>query len=198
MVILWSIFGFFLGALPFSVWIGQRATGSDIRAYGDHNPGATNVLRAGGYKPFVLSLLLDISKGALPVGFAYFILGIQDWRIVPIALAPSIGHAFSPFLNWRGGKAIATTFGVWIGLTIWIVPLVAMVLLTIWSLLVRPSGWAVMFTLIGIFLFLFIWNPLPIFILILIGQSILLVWKHRQDLRQKPTLRLAGKRRGHG
>lgn len=190
MVILLTIIGFFLGALPFSVWIGQRATGQDIRDYGDHNPGATNVLRAGGYAPFVVSLLLDISKGALPVGFAYSILGIQDWGIVPIALAPPIGHAFSPFLNWKGGKAIATTFGVWIGLTIWVVPLVSMILLTIWSLIVRPSGWAVMLTMLGVFIFMMLWNPLPTFIAVLIGQTVLLTMKHKHDLRQKPELRL--------
>jgi glycerol-3-phosphate acyltransferase PlsY len=197
MVIVWSLFGFFLGSLPFSVWIGRRSTGQDIRTYGDHNPGATNVLRAGGYKPFLTSLLLDISKGALPVGLAYNIFGIQDWQIVPIALAPTIGHAFSPFLHWRGGKALATTFGVWIGLTIWIVPLVGLVSLSIWSLLIRPSGWAVALTLIGLFLFLYIWNPIPTFVIILVGQSALLLWKQKQELGQKPTLRL-GRQAGDG
>jgi glycerol-3-phosphate acyltransferase PlsY len=191
MVIFWSLAGFLLGAIPFSVWTGHYILGQDIRTHGDQNPGATNVLRAGGYAPFVLALVLDISKGALPVGLAYYVLGIQDWQIVPIALAPPLGHAFSPFLNWQGGKAIATILGVWIGLTIWVIPLVGTILLIIWSLLLRPSGWAVLLTLVGIFLFLLIWNPIPTFITVLMGHSLLLIWKHREDLQQKPHLRLA-------
>jgi glycerol-3-phosphate acyltransferase PlsY len=193
MVLAWSLFAFFLGSLPFSVWIGERTSGADIRQYGDHNPGATNVLRAGGFLPFSLALFLDISKGALPVGLAYYIFGIQDWRIVPIALAPSVGHAFSPFLRWQGGKAIAATFGVWIGLTIWVMPLVSLLLLTLCTLLLRPSGWAVMITIAGLFLFLLFWNPLPTFLAVLFGQLLLLIWTHREDLRQRPHLRFLNK-----
>jgi len=187
--LLLSLAGFLLGAMPFSIWLGRLVAGRDIRAYGDHNPGATNVLRAAGFAPFALVLFLDISKGALPVGLAYHILGIQDWQIIPIALAPPLGHAFSPFLKWRGGKAIAATMGVWIGLTIWIVPLVGLILLVIWSLLLRPSGWAVLLTLAGLLLFLLIWDPRPVFLAVLGGHILLLVWKHRQDLAQKPELR---------
>lgn len=191
MAIFLSLFGFFLGAIPFSIWIGRYIVGRDIRNYGDHNPGATNVLRAGGYAPFALALFLDISKGALPVGLAYYVLGIQNWQIVPIALAPPLGHAFSPFLKLQGGKAIATILGVWIGLTIWVIPLVGTILLVIWSLSVRPSGWAVLLTLVGILLFLLVWNPIPTFIAVLMGHSLLLIWKHREDLRHKPKSRLA-------
>ena len=73
---------------------------------------------AGSRGGFVLAMALDISKGALPVGLAYQQWGIQDWRIIPITLAPVAGHAFSPFLGGKGGKALATAFGVWIGLAI--------------------------------------------------------------------------------
>jgi glycerol-3-phosphate acyltransferase PlsY len=97
-------------------------------------------------------------------------------------------------LGWRGGKAIAVTFGVWIGLTLWTVPLLGLVLLTICTLLVKPSGWAVLLTLIGIFIFLLLFLPEPLFLTILGLQSIILIWKHSQDLRQKPELRLLGKR----
>jgi len=64
-------------------------------------------------------MALDISKGALLVGLAYQVWGIQDSRIVPVTLAPVAGHAFSPFLRGMGGKALATAFSVWIGLSIW-------------------------------------------------------------------------------
>ena len=118
MTIFLTIFAYLFGALPFSVWIGRFLLKVDIREFGDGNPGATNVLRAGGILPFSLALALDITKGAFPVGLSYYILGIQDWRIIPISLAASLGHSFSPFLGWQGGKAIATTFGVMSGLTL--------------------------------------------------------------------------------
>jgi len=61
--LLFTLFGFALGTLPFSVWVGKIILGKDIRQVGDKNPGATNVLRAGGALPFLLALLLDIGKG---------------------------------------------------------------------------------------------------------------------------------------
>jgi glycerol-3-phosphate acyltransferase PlsY len=64
----WCLFGFLLGSPPFSVWIGNIALKKDIQQEGNHNPGATNVLRAGGMKWYILALILDVTKGALPVG----------------------------------------------------------------------------------------------------------------------------------
>lgn len=112
LIFLWVLFGFILGALPFSVGVGNWALKKDIRAAGDHNPGATNVLRAGGVGWYALALILDISKGALPVGWAAHLAGISGGALIPIALAPPLGHAFSPFLGGRGGKAVAAAFGV--------------------------------------------------------------------------------------
>lgn len=189
-IIAFTFLAFILGALPFSIWIGQYLLGRDIRQFGDKNPGATNVLRAGGYPPFFLALLLDISKGALPVGLAYFIFQIQDYGIVPIAVAPPLGHAFSPFLHWRGGKSIAAAFGVWIGLTLWQIPLAALLLLVFWSLVIRPSGWAVLFSLIGMLIALLVWLPNPVFLAVWLGHTLLLIYSHRQELAMWPMLKL--------
>ena len=90
-IFLWSQFGFFLGSLPFSVWIGQLALRKDIRQVGDHNPGATNVMRAGGFPWYSVALILDFTKGALPVGLATTIAGIEGWSLIPIAIAPPLG-----------------------------------------------------------------------------------------------------------
>jgi glycerol-3-phosphate acyltransferase PlsY len=184
------LLGFLLGSLPFSVWIGNLALRKDITREGDHNPGATNVLRAGSWGWFLLALMLDISKGALPVGLAVYIAGISGWSLVPIALAPPLGHAFSPFLNFRGGKAIAATFGAWIGLTLWKVPLLSMALLVIFSLLVTPSGWAVLLMLISTFFVMLIWLGESVLLAIFGLHSLLLIFTHRVDLRQKPRLRV--------
>jgi glycerol-3-phosphate acyltransferase PlsY len=187
--LLWAGLSFVLGALPFSVWTGRLATKRDIREVGDHNPGATNVLRSAGFLWFALAMVLDISKAAAPVGLAYQTFGWRGWPMWLIAMAPVAGHAFSPFLNWRGGKAVATAFGAWIGLTIWTVPLVSVVSLTIAFAFITVSGWAIMVALGCILVYLLLANPDPLLIAVLLGQWALLAYTHRDDLRRRPALR---------
>ena len=187
--LLWSLFGFLLGSIPFSFWIGNLFLNRDIRQVGDHNPGATNVMRAGGKGWYFLALILDISKGAIPVGLAKYVVNIQGWPLIAIAIAPALGHAFSPFLCFRGGKAVAASLGIWIGLTLWRIPLITVPLLTIFSLLVKPDGWAVMLTLASIGLAIGLWMPDPNLFSVLLANSILLIFTHRVDLRQRPRFK---------
>jgi glycerol-3-phosphate acyltransferase PlsY len=187
--LLWTLLGFTLGTLPFSVWVGKLLLGKDIRQFGVKNRGATNVLRAGGPLPFILALMLDISKGALPLGLAVHIFGVQGWAIVPISLGPPLGHTFSPFLNWQGGKAIAAAFGVWIGLTFWTMPLISLLLLVGFTLLLTTSGWAVMAALVGMLVSLLLWFDDPVLLGVWAGHFLLLAWNHRADLAQRPSLR---------
>jgi glycerol-3-phosphate acyltransferase PlsY len=105
-----SAFG--LGACPFSVWVGRGLLGKDIRNYGDGNPGAANVFRAGGRKSGFLALFLDIAKGVPFVFLAHSIFKLPEAAVLGVALSAILGHAFSPLLQLRGGKAVAVTFGV--------------------------------------------------------------------------------------
>ncbi|GAB4491950.1 MAG: hypothetical protein OHK0031_15000 [Anaerolineales bacterium] len=143
------LLAFFSGAIPFSVWL-PRLAGRDPRLVGDKNPGATNAFKAGGKFIGLAALLLDISKAAAPVGLAYQIFGWRGAPMLWIALAPSLGHAWSPFLRFRGGKALATVLGAWIGLTLWDVPLVALAGISLWFVLLKNSAWAVLLTLLGV------------------------------------------------
>lgn len=118
---LMGIVGFVAGSLMFSLWL-ARLSGVDLRRVGDGNPGAVNAFRAAGFLIGSLALLLDFLKGWLPAAAAYRLLGLRGWWLLPALVAPVLGHAFSPFLRLRGGKAIATTFGVWSGVTLWEVP----------------------------------------------------------------------------
>jgi acyl phosphate:glycerol-3-phosphate acyltransferase len=196
---LWIPIAFLSGSLPFSVWLGRLTLRQDIRGYGDRNPGATNVLRAGGWPWFVLALLLDISKAAAPVGYTYQVLGLRGWEMVAIAIAPVLGHAFSPFLRGQGGKAVAATLGAWIGLTLYTVPLVGIVGLGVAYSLLTISGWAVMSALTAVLLYLLLIQPDPLLLAALTGHILILVWKHRHDLQQRPGIRPFWKRRmGHG
>ena len=104
-----SAFG--LGACPFSVWVGRWLLGKDIRAYGDGNPGAANVFRAGGRKSGFLAVFLDTAKGVPFVFLAHSFFKLPEAAVLGVALSAILGHAFSPLLQLRGGKAIAVTFG---------------------------------------------------------------------------------------
>ncbi|GAB4471141.1 MAG: hypothetical protein Kow0088_04560 [Anaerolineales bacterium] len=183
--ILWIGLAYISGSLPFAVWLG-RLKGKDVRAVGDHNPGAVNTFRAAGKWIGLAVLFLDVSKAAVPVGLAYYEFGWRGFQIVLIAIAPMLGHAYSPFLGFTGGKAIATALGVWIGLTLWKVPLVAVPTITLFYLWLRNSGWALLFTLIVIAIYLGFLRSDWLLFLVLALQSGLLIWKHRQDLRQPP------------
>ena len=188
--LLWALLSFFLGSLPFSVWVGRLGARRDIREVGDRNPGATNVLRAGGFLWFTLALLLDISKAAAPVGLAVHVFGWEGWPVWLIAMAPPLGHAFSPFLGGKGGKAVAAAFGVWIGLTIWWMPLVALLSLIFWFALLTISGWAVVLTLVTMLAYLVFFQPDPLLIAVAAGQLALMTYTHRADLARRPSLRL--------
>ena len=114
---------------------------------------------------------------------------MDGWDLTLIAIAPILGHAYSPFLGFHGGKALTTSFGIWTGLTLWEGPIVLGINLTFWSGFLASEGWVILFGVLGYIGFLLLSNN-PVYILALgIANAGLLVWKYRSDLRDKPTLR---------
>ncbi len=187
--VIWTLFAFACGALPFAVWIGKWGAQKNIQAVGDGNPGATNAFKAGGIKWGALAFIFEICKGAVPVGLAHYIFGISGGALVPIAVAPTLGHAFSPFLNFKGGKALAATFGSWIGLTLIEVPSLMVVMILIFFATIAVDGWSVMFTLFAVALHLWINHPDSALLTILGLQTVVIIYKHLEDLSQVPRLR---------
>ena len=174
--------------MPFSLWLG-RIFGRDIKSYGDGNPGATNAWKAGGWRLGLPAMLLDYLKGVVPVGLAKFEYGFTGWLLVLIALAPVLGHAFSPFLRFRGGKAVAATFGIWTGLTLWEGPTILGVLLGVSFSIQKVDGWSVMLAMSGLLAY-FLIRQAPLFIFIIwSGNVLILAWKHRHDLKQRMGLK---------
>ena len=113
--VLLCLVAFFCGAVPFGIIAGRRK-GIDLREHGSKNIGATNTLRVLGKKAGIAVLILDAVKGLLPVLAATYLLHLPDsWR-VGVGLAAVFGHIYSPFVRFKGGKGVATTLGVLIGL----------------------------------------------------------------------------------
>lgn len=194
--LLWTLTAFVVGAMPFSLWIGHWWLGRDIRQVGDGNPGATNVWRAGGRVAAAVALLLDMLKGALPVGLARATSLDDSVWLAPIALAPVLGHAASPFMGGRGGKAVAVTGGVWAGLTTWEGPTIGGCALALFTRLLGANGRAVMAALVTMLLYLLLtpprWNhliqrPDPRTIAAVgLGNLAIVAWKHQRDLYARP------------
>ncbi|MGE3763648.1 MAG: glycerol-3-phosphate 1-O-acyltransferase PlsY [Kofleriaceae bacterium] len=106
------LFGYWAGAVPFGVLI-AKWLGVDIREHGSGNIGATNVTRVLGPVPGAIVLVLDAMKGAVPVWLAIRYSG-EPWMVMATGFAAIIGHCFSPFLEFRGGKGVATAMGVFL------------------------------------------------------------------------------------
>ena len=129
-----ALAGFLSGSLPFG-WLVARLGGMDIRKHGSGNIGMTNVWRVMGWKAGLTVLLLDTAKGLLPVLLAQRLMATvnppgltvsgSNWLLLITGLAAILGHTFTPWLKFRGGKGVATSLGVLIALyQIWVlVPL---------------------------------------------------------------------------
>ncbi len=138
-----SAFG--LGACPFSVWIGRWFLGKDIRDYGDGNPGAVNVFRAGGRKSGLLAVILDTAKGVPFVFLAHSFFRLPETAVLGVALSAILGHAFSPLLQLKGGKSIAVTFGVLVALPQHDMLIAFAASMLIGFLFIEIDAWVVMF-----------------------------------------------------
>jgi len=185
----WFIVSFLSGSIPYSVSIGKLVLRRDIRYYGDGNPGTANVFRAGGKIWAVVALLLDCLKGAIPVGLAYWLYGLDGWPMALVAVAPILGHAFSPFLKFRGGKALAVSLGIWTGLTLFQAPLLLGISLMLVLLVTGSDAWPLFPALLTLLLYLVGWHAAGWMIGVWGVNLLIIIWKHGKELRQPPRLR---------
>jgi acyl phosphate:glycerol-3-phosphate acyltransferase len=185
-----AIAAFLLGSVPFSVIIGRLILKKNIIRYGDGNPGSANVFRAGGRKTGFLAVILDILKGAPFVYLAHNVLELPALSPVIVAICAVLGHAYSLFLHWHGGKAVAITFGALLGFVpqydILVVFMIAMVL---GALFIANDAWGVIFGAAVTLVYFAVakgysWEPL----LMLCLLSILVI-KHLEELRRLPSFR---------
>jgi glycerol-3-phosphate acyltransferase PlsY len=134
MIFLALLLAFFIGAIPFGVLIGKMR-GVDVRAVGSGNIGATNVWRALGPKAGTAAFVLDVLKGVAGPLLGKWLLPNQEIAIAACAIAPVLGHTFSPFLGFKGGKGISTSLGALFGL----IPWVGVVIFSIWGVILLFS-----------------------------------------------------------
>jgi acyl phosphate:glycerol-3-phosphate acyltransferase len=125
--------GYLVGSIPFAWLFGRLATGVDIRRAGSGNVGAANVLRTGGVAVAVCVLLLDVAKGAASVVWATRLTAGESGPALA-GLAAVLGHIYPVWLQFRGGKGVATAAGVfWVLTPLAVAPAAAVFVLTVWA-----------------------------------------------------------------
>ncbi|MCJ7515321.1 MAG: glycerol-3-phosphate 1-O-acyltransferase PlsY [Dehalococcoidia bacterium] len=196
-----ALIGYFIGAIPVALIISKRLAGIDISKRGSGNIGGTNVLRVVGFKAGVLTMALDLVKAMVPVILARFIIGDSvlsiagfalDWRWgqVITALMVMVGHNWSIYIKFHGGKGAAVYFGSWFA--IWpVVGLFGGIILVITVLLSKYMSLGSILGSLSI-LCLFIIMTLthtspPVYLIYSVLAAGLIVYQHRSNIIRLQT-----------
>ena len=181
LTIVFVIAAYLLGSISFAVVTSKAFGIADPRTYGSGNPGATNVLRSGKKAAAALTLLGDAAKGWLAV-FVAIQLGLGDVQIALVALAVFLGHLFSIFLNFKGGKGVATALGVLLALSGWL----GLAVLATWlfmAMVFRYSSLSALVAAIAAPLYAFMLGLPHEWVLASLGMSLLLIWRHKSNIQ---------------
>ncbi|MDC1023058.1 glycerol-3-phosphate 1-O-acyltransferase PlsY [Alphaproteobacteria bacterium] len=190
-LLFFSFMGYLIGSVPFGLVLTKMSGLGDIRNIGSGNIGATNVLRTGNKKIAFLTLILDGSKGALALFLLTFILtntsilSLYNYELIMsvVAISSILGHCFPIWLNFKGGKGVATGFGTILFFNL----IVGIIALIIWVLIAKLFKISSMSALISYFLipFLMIFNSAEnYFIITSIFISSICWFQHRENIKR--------------
>ncbi len=175
--------GYLAGSIPFGVIVTSLVAGKDVRAAGSGNIGATNVARVAGKKLGALVLLLDAAKGSLPVLLGLWLAPQNVLLHVAIGAAAFVGHVFPVWLEFKGGKGVATALGVLLVL----LPLSALIGFVTWVIILATTRISSIGSLLGALLAIvssfFLGRPLE-YSLLGVGLLLAMLWTHRGNLER--------------
>jgi glycerol-3-phosphate acyltransferase PlsY len=175
---------YLLGAIPTSYLAGRLFRGIDLREHGSRNLGATNVYRIMGWGFAIPVGMFDMAKGAGPVLLLAPAVNSAEWFALLCGVSAVVGHVFSVFVGFRGGKGVATSAGVVLGLA----PMAVGISLLLWALIVWASGYVSLGSTVaaGVFPALVWWlypaRRSTIWLYVLLAAVI--IWMHRANLRR--------------
>ncbi len=182
---LWLVASYLVGAIPTSYLAGRLFRGIDLREHGSKNLGATNVYRTLGWKYAVPVGLVDVAKGAVPVLVFAPQVSASELFALACGIAAIVGHVFSVFVRFRGGKGVATAAGVMLGLA----PMALGAVLVLWLVTLKLSGYVSLASIAAAAVF-----PLAVYLLerpdrpeilwldALVAAAI--IWLHRTNIRR--------------
>jgi len=176
------LIAYLFGSISAAIIVCKAMGLPDPRTQGSNNPGATNVLRLGGKKPAAITLIVDMLKGFLPVMLAV-VLKSDDLTLSLVAIAAFLGHLYPVFFGFKGGKGVATAFGVVLALN-W---MVALLMVLTWLLIAYGLKISSIAALVASALSpLYFWwlSGSYIFIIMSIFLTIMLFWRHRSNIQR--------------
>ena len=174
--------GYLLGAIPSGYLAGRLLKGIDLRDCGSGSTGATNVLRNVGKGPALVVFLIDVSKGALAVLLAKSV-GLNDWLQVLAGLSALAGHIWPVWLDWKGGKAVATGLGMFLGLA-WPVGLACFGLFMAVISIFRIVSLSSVVAAIGLPLLMLLSGGSSAYVVVSLMASLMVLWRHRSNIER--------------
>ena len=186
--LVWILAAYLIGGVPFGFLIG-KARGVDVRTVGSKNIGATNVFRTVGKGWGLVAFVLDVLKGLLPTLAAKYLGPVGEFRYLPLAVGVAcvVGHMLTPYMKFKGGKGVATAFGMLLGLVPALVGVAFALFAVVFALshfISLGSCTAALFLAVGVW---FRWlgcegrANLPQAALIT-AMALFVVWKHRSNI----------------
>jgi len=178
--IIFSVFAYLLGSISSAIITCKLMGLQDPRTTGSRNPGATNVLRLGGKKAAIITLFGDMLKGLVPVLIAAQY-GVDNLTLALVGFLAFLGHIFPLYYGFKGGKGVATYFGVILGIN-WQVGMIALLIWLIVALLLKISSLSAM---VSMFLTPFVlWNFTHSIELTtaVIVMSMIAFWRHTSNI----------------
>jgi glycerol-3-phosphate acyltransferase PlsY len=185
MTLIFVVSAYLLGSVSFAVLMSKAFGLADPRTYGSGNPGATNVLRSGKKAAAALTLLGDAAKGWLAVLLAQKLVPMDGnylMVVAIVALAVFLGHLFPVFLNFNGGKGVATALGVLLALSGWL----GLATLATWllvALVFRLSSLSALVAAVGAPIYAFLFGLPQEWVMASGIMSLLLIWRHKSNIQ---------------
>ncbi|MDA8151274.1 MAG: glycerol-3-phosphate 1-O-acyltransferase PlsY [Acidithiobacillus sp.] len=174
--------GYAVGSIATAILVARALGLGDPRQSGSGNPGATNILRIGGKKAALLTLLGDLIKGVVPIVIAR-LLGLEDWALAAVALATFLGHLYPVFFGFRGGKGVATALGILLALN----PALSGSILGVWILVfvvTRVSSLAALLAAVSAVPIVFAVSSATDLRVLVLVMVLLVLWRHRANIRR--------------
>ncbi|HXS06502.1 MAG TPA: glycerol-3-phosphate 1-O-acyltransferase PlsY [Rhizomicrobium sp.] len=174
------ILGYLLGSIPFGLLFAYASGGGDVRKIGSGGIGATNVLRTGKYWAAAATLIFDAAKGAVAILIARHFWGESAGLVA--ALAALLGHLFPAWLGFKGGKGVATAFGVLLALY-WPAALLAAATWLIVAIITRISSLSALVTAVAAPAYMALFHQ-PEYVVVATVIAILVIFMHRANIRR--------------
>jgi acyl phosphate:glycerol-3-phosphate acyltransferase len=190
-ILILALIAYLLGSIPSSIWIGRSYFGIDVREFGSGNAGATNTFRVLGTKAGIIVLFLDIIKGVTAASLVHYLESVSHGteRFVNLQLffgiLAVVGHIFPVFENFKGGKGIATLFGMLIGIH-YVLAVACLALFLVVLFLTKYVSLSSIFAAISFPLFtIYVFHrDEPLFITFGIAAALMVIITHKKNIKR--------------